>query len=377
MSFVLTEDQESIRRSAKKLVEERAPIAQLRALRDTNDPVGYSRDLWKQMAELGFAGMTLPETYGGAGLGLAELGLVLEECGRRLVASPLLASLLLGGGAIDVAGSEPQKQQWLPRIARGEAIVALAHEEGSRHARYEVAARAVPVEGGWAVSGEKTMVVDGHVADAIVVVARTSSRGNDGLTLFVVRRDVQGLDVLRRATIDGRNVAFVRLDGVHASSDSVVGIVGRGADVLDRVLDRATIGLSAEMLGGMQEAFEQTIAYLKIRKQFGVPIGSFQALKHRAAQMFCEIELVRSLVVAALRAADAGTDDVALLASAVKARASDVFVQVANEAVQMHGGIGVTDELDIGFFLKRARVTEMMLGAAAHHRDRFARLSGY
>ncbi len=377
MSFVLTEDQESIRRSAKKLVEERAPIAQLRALRDTNDPLGYSRDLWKQMAELGFAGMTLPETYGGAGLGLTELGLVLEECGRRLVAGPLFASLLLGGGAIDLAGSESQKEHWLPRIARGEAIVALAHEEGRRHSLYEVAAHAAPVGDGWAISGEKTMVVDGHVADAIVVVARTSSGGRDGLTLFLVPRDAHGLDVQRRATIDSRNIAFVRLGGVHAASDSVVGIVGRGADVLDRVLDRATIGLSAEMLGGMQEAFEQTIAYLKVRNQFGVPIGSFQALKHRAAQLFCEIELVRSLVAAALRAADAGSDDVALLASAAKARASDVFVHVANEAVQMHGGIGVTDELDIGLFLKRARVTEMMLGAAAHHRDRFARLSGY
>lgn len=377
MSLVLTEDQESIRRSSKKLVEERAPITQLRALRDTSDPLGYSRDLWTQMAELGFAGMTLPEKYGGAGLGLADLGLVLEECGRRLVASPLFASLLLGGGAIDFAGSEAQKEEWLPRIARGEAIVTLAHEEGSRHARYGVATRAVPVEGGWAISGEKTMVVDGHVADAIVVVARTSSRERDGLTLFVVRRDARGLDVHRRTAIDARNVATVKLDGLRVSNDDIVGVVERGADVLDHVLDRATIALSAEMLGAMQEAFDQTIAYLKVRKQFGVAIGSFQALKHRAAQMFCEIELVRSLVVAALRAADARTDDVALLASAAKARASDVFVQVANEAVQMHGGIGVTDEIDIGFFLKRARVTEMMLGAAPHHRDRFARLSGY
>ncbi len=377
MAFVLTEDQESIRRSAKKLVDERAPITQLRALRDTDDALGYSRDLWKQMGELGFAGMTLPEAYGGMGLGLAELGLVLEECGRRLVASPLFASLILGGGAIDFAGSESQKAAWLPRIARGEAIVALAHEEGSRHSPYAVATRAVPTDGRWTLTGEKTMVIDGHVADAMVVVARTSLRGRDGLTLFLVARDAPGLDVQRRSTIDSRNIAAVRLEGVRVAEGDVVGVVGRGADVLDRVLDRAAIALSAEMLGGMQEAFDQTIAYLKVRKQFGVPIGSFQALKHRAAQMFCEIELVRSLVVAALRAADAGTDDVALLASAAKARASDVYVHVANEAIQMHGGIGVTDELDVGFFLKRARVTEMMLGAAPFHRDRFARLSGY
>jgi acyl-CoA dehydrogenase len=375
MSLLLTEDQESIRRSAKKLVEERAPIAQLRALRDSADALGYSRELWAQMAELGFAGMTIADEHGGAGLGLAELGLVLEECGRQLVASPLFATLLLGGAAI-AHGSDAQKRAWLPRIARGEAIVSLAHEEGTRHARYDVATRAEPSGDGWAIRGEKTMVVDGHVADAIVVVARTSACGRDGLTLFLVPRDAPGVSVLRRNTIDSRNHAAVRLD-VRVSRDDVIGDVGGGADVLDPVLDRATIGLSAEMLGAACEVFEKTIAYLKVRKQFCVPIGSFQALKHRAAHLFCELELTRSLVLEALRAADANRSDVALLASAAKARASDVFVLAANEAVQMHGGIGVTDELDIGFFVKRARVCEMTLGAASHHRDRFARLSGY
>jgi alkylation response protein AidB-like acyl-CoA dehydrogenase len=371
--LLLSEEQESIRRSAKKLVEERAPIAQLRALRDASDPVGYSRELWAQMAELGFAGMTVPEAYGGAALGLSELGLVLEECGRQLVASPLFGSLLLGGAAIARAGSESQKNAWLPRIARGDAIVTLAHDEGSRHARYAVATRAERIDGGFAIHGEKTMVIDGHVADAIVVVARARDR----LTLYLVPRDAKGLHVSRRTTIDSRNVATVRFDGVHVSNDDVVGMIDRGSDVLDAVLDRAAIGLSAEMLGGMQQAFDLTIAYLKVRKQFGVAIGSFQALKHRAAQLFCDIEQVRSLVLAALRAADADSGDLALLASAAKARASDVFVRVANEAVQMHGGIGVTDDLDIGFYLKRARVAEMTLGAASFHRDRFARLSGY
>jgi acyl-CoA dehydrogenase len=373
--LVLTEDQESIRRSAKKLVTERAPIATLRALRDREDAIGYSRELWSQMAELGFAGMTIAEEYGGAGLGLAELGLVLEECGRELVASPLFASLLLGGAAI-AHGSEAQKRAWLPRIAQGEAVVTLAHEEGTRHAPYATATRAEPEGDGFRLRGDKTMVIDGHVADAIVVVARTSGSGRDGLSLFVVPRGAKGVRVARRNTIDSRNHATVHLDTLVTRED-VVGTTDRGADILDRVLARATIGLAAEMLGGACEAFDRTIAYLKVRKQFGVPIGSFQALKHRAAQLFCDLELTRSLVLEALRAADADRHDVPLLASAAKARASDVFVLAANEAVQMHGGIGVTDELEIGFFLKRARVCEMSLGAAAYHRDRFARLSGY
>ena len=361
MGLLLTEDQESIRRSAKKLVE-RAGTAHLRELRDREDAVGWSRELWAQMAELGFAGMTIAEEHGGAGLGMAELGVVLEECGRQLLPSPLWSTFV--GAAAIARGPDATKREWLPRIARGEAIVTLACEEGTRHAPYDVATRAERSGDGFVVHGEKKMVTDGHVADAIVVVARTGE-GRGGLALFLTR----AFRAERRATIDSRGHATVRFDGPAT-------LLWSGADAVDRVLDRARIALAAEMLGGASEAFERTIAYLKVRKQFGVPIGSFQALKHRAAQMFCEIELTRSLVLDALRAADADRDDVALLASAAKARASDVYVQCANEAIQMHGGIGVTDELDIGFFLKRARVCEMTLGAAAFHRERFAALSG-
>ncbi len=380
MSLVLTEDQESIRRTARKLVASLSPNAQLRSLRDADDPLGYSRELWGQMAELGLAGITLAERHGGAGLGLTELGLVLEECGRKLVPSPLFATLLLGGAAIQLGGSEEQRSAWLPPMARGEVTATLAHEEGSRHDRQSIFTLAEPEQGGYRLTGQKTMVVDGHIADVIVVVARVPGSGREGPALFLVRRGQPGVELRRRSTVDSRNFASIRLEGVHVGEEALLGSAGGDAELLDVLLDRAAIGLSAEMLGGMQEAFEQTVAYLKVREQFGVPIGSFQALKHRAADLFCEIELARSLVIAALRSADEGSHggvESATLASAAKARVSEVFVQVANEAIQMHGGIGATDELDIGFFLKRARVTGMMLGAAPYHRDRFARLSGY
>jgi alkylation response protein AidB-like acyl-CoA dehydrogenase len=222
-------------------------------------------------------------------------------------------------------------------------------------------------------------VLDGHVADQLVVVARTAGKSGDrdGLTLLLVPKGARGLSVTRTIMVDGRNAANVTLEGVEVDKSAVLGGAGRGADLLDRVLDRATIGLAAEMLGTLAEAFERTIAYLKERKQFGVPIGSFQALKHRAANMFVEVELSRSIVLDALRAIDENRPDVSQLASIAKARVSDAIHLVGNEAVQMFGGIGVTDEEEIGLFLKRARVAELTLGDAAYHRARFARLNAF
>lgn len=368
-----------MRTAARAFARERSPIAHLRALRDGRDPLGYSRDVWREMAGLGFAGMTFPEELGGGGLGFAELGVVLEELGRHLAPTPLLSTVLLGGAAVWVGGPEPLRAAILPAIASGNAVVALASDEGVRHDPYAVATRAERDAQGYALRGEKAFVVDGHGADAFVVVARTSGAPGEreGLTLFHVSGAARGLSTRRLETVDSRNVARMRLDAVRASEKDIVGLPDRGADVLDVVLSRAAAALSAEMLGGLSEAFDRTIAYLKTRKQFGAYIGSFQALKHRASWMFCEVELTRSLVLEALRAIDEGRDDAPLLASAAKARASDTYVLVTNEAVQMHGGVGVTDELDIGLYMKRARVAEQLLGAPAYHRDRFARLRGY
>ncbi len=346
MSLALSEEQELLKSTAREFVLEHAPVKELRKLRDAQDPVGFSRALWMQMGELGWAGIVLPEDLGGAGLGFAELGIVLEECGRTLAATPLVSTTLLAGNALLLGGNEMQKKEILPAVAKAERVLALALQEGAHHAPYAVATRAEASSNGYRLTGVKTFVLDGHVADQLVVVARTAGAAGDrdGLSLFLVPKSARGLSIVRTIMVDGRNAANVTLDGVEVERSALIGGAGRGADVLDPTLDRATIGLCAEMLGTLAEAFERTIKYLKDRKQFGVPIGSFQALKHRAANMFVEVELSRSIVLDALRAIDENRSDVPQLASIVKARLSDAVHLVGNESVQMFGGIVVTDE---------------------------------
>ncbi len=244
---------------------------------------------------------------------------------------------------------------------------------------HAIAATARRSGGGFRLDGEKRFVLDGHVADLVIVVARTAGAPGErrGITLFLVPADAKGLTRTRTVMVDSRNAAALRLDGIELGEESVLGGVDDGADLLDPVLDRARAGLAAEMLGSAAAAFERTVLYLQERKQFGVPIGSFQALKHRAAAMFCEIELTRSAVTAALAALDAGSDDAGALACLAKAKAGDAFFLVGNEGVQMHGGIGMTDEHEIGFFLKRARVAQATFGDSAFQRDRYASLMGY
>ena len=374
----MADEVEALRATVRRWARERVPVGHLRALRDAEDPVGFSRERWRELAALGGVGAGVPERWGGGGLSWAALGGVVEELGRSLAPLPWL-SALLGGGALLDGGSDAQRRAWLPGICAGERIVALAHDEGTRHARAHVATRAERVAGGFALRGEKVMVLDGHVADAFVVSARTGGADDarGGISLFLVAAGARGLGVTRTHLCDSRNAARVGLDGVVVAEADVVGGVDRGADLLDPLFDRAQIALGAEMLGGAEEVLERTLTYLKTRRQFGVPIGSFQALQHRAAYAYCEVALLRAVVQAGLRALDAGASDVPRLACAVKARAADAFTLCAAEAVQMHGGVGVTDELDIGLFYKRARVAAMLLGDAAWQRDRFAQLSGY
>jgi len=378
MQKVSNEERESIRQSAAGFVRERAPVAHLRALRDGGDARAYSRETWQALGSLGLAGAVVPERWGGAGLGCAEMGIVAEELGRNLVPTPLLSGIL-SGSAVVLGASDAIRSHLLPGLCAGELVVALAHDEGTRFAPHVIRTSARREGDHFVIQGQKSFVVDGHLADAFIVVARTSgSEGDrDGLTLLQVPGDASGLATERLDLVDSRNVARMRFEGVRVGASALLGEVGHGADVLDRALDRGTALLAAEMLGGMQSAFDRTIEYLKTRKQFGVLIGSFQALKHRAAWLFCEIELTRSLALEALRALDDERDDASALVSAAKARASDTYVLVTNEAVQMHGGVGVTDELDIGLYMKRARVAEHTLGTGSYHRDRFAKLRGY
>jgi len=380
VQLVLTEDQELLAKTAADFVTERSPVARVRELRDSGDADGFSRALWKEMAELGWVGIPFPESWGGADMGLAEQAVVLEELGRKLAPEPFLANTLLAGQVILRAGSEAQKQDWLPGLIEGEKLLALAHQEPrSRFDLSCVATRAERDGDGWRISGEKLAVLDGTAADALVVAARTAGDERDaaGITLFLVPKGAPGLEVERQHRIDSRNAARIRFEGVPVAADALLGAEGEGLPVLETVVDLATVGLCAEMLGSMSEAFERTLEYLRQRKQFGVPIGSFQGLKHRAAELFIEIELCRSAVMGAARALDEGAAEAQKLVSLAKSRCSETAILVANEAVQMHGGIGMTDEHEIGFFMKRARVAELTFGDAKHHRERWARLSEY
>jgi alkylation response protein AidB-like acyl-CoA dehydrogenase len=311
------------------------------------------------MAAMGWAGVIVPEEHGGAGLGYVGMGLVLEQAGRTLVASPLHSSALVGASAIMLAGTDAQKKEWLPKIASGEVIATLAIDEGAHHAPGK---SKLKVSGG-KINGEKTYVADGHVAELFIVAGERA--------LFLVKGDAKGLARRELVTVDSRGAADLVFDNVEAEA------MAGGAGVIDAILDRARIGLAAEMLGQATEAFEITSEYLKTRRQFGQVIGGFQALQHRAAKLFTELELTRSCVIAALDALDRNANNVAEYASLAKARAAETLHLASNEMVQLHGGIGMTDEHDAGLYLKRARVAEGLYGSASFHRDRYASLLGF
>ncbi|HZU83338.1 MAG TPA: acyl-CoA dehydrogenase family protein [Polyangiaceae bacterium] len=380
MKLTLTEDQARIAQTAGAFFAERSSVTRLRRLRDGGDALGYSRSLWKEMAGLGWTGIPFAERDGGAGLGLSEAVLVAEAIGRSLAPEPFVACVMLAGTALSLGGSEEHRSGALRALVSGDAVVALAFQEpGPRFDLHRVTARAEQTAGGYRLTGTKAHVMGGSGADAFVVAARTAGDATDagGVTLFFVPAGAAGLEVLRQHRLDSRSCAIVRMSGVEVPESAIVGVRDRGAELLGEVVDRACVALCGEMLGGMTEAFERTVAYMKQRVQFGAPIGSFQALKHRAARLLIDIELARSAVWAAARAVDGDDERRSTLVSAAKARCSDGYLRVASEAVQLHGGIGMTDEHDIGLFLKHARVCEMTFGDAAHHRDRFARLCGY
>ena len=374
-SFLLNDEQQMLSKTAHELIRERAPAARLRSFRDSKDATGFSRELWSEMADLGWLGLQIPEVYGGLGLGFFDLCVVLEQTGRELMPEPFVSTLLLGTQALLLGGTEPQKEALLPGVAAGELLVTVGYEEAGAHGdSAQVRTRAQESAEGFEISGEKVQVLDGHVADRIIVPAATS---DTGYTLFLIDAAQQGLEITRQHRMDGLNAALVRLDQVSVSRDAIVGELDAGAALLEALLDRAAVGLSAQMLGASEQAFEDTIEYLKEREQFGVPIGSFQALQHRAVSVYTEIALTRSVVLAAARAIDEAPDDVPRFASLAKAMASETFMHTAKEAIQMHGGIGVTDEHDIGFYIKRAQAAYVTFGKPSQHRQRWAELHGY
>jgi len=379
MALVLNEEQRLLQDTARDFLNSQAPVETLRKLRDDSDPLGYAQDLWQQMAEMGWASIILPEAYGGLEFGFMGLGVVLEETGRTLTASPLLASAVVGASAILLAGSEEQKQALLPSIASGELTLALALEESHHHRPTHIATTAQQQGDNFIVNGSKCFVLDGHSADKLIVVARSggTERDSEGLTLLLVDPESEGVSCLRTIMTDSRNAANIEFDNVTVPTANVIGAIGAGWTFLEPVLDRGRVAISAEMMGYALEAFSRTVEYLKEREQFGSLIGSFQALQHRAAHIQSEIELCRSVLLQALSTVDDAPEQLPLMASLAKAKLNELVKLVTNEAVQMHGGIGVTDELEIGFFLKRARVAMQVFGDTGFHKARYATLCGY
>ena len=376
---VLTEEQSMLRDAARAWVQEKAPVGALRKARDGGSLLGYAPEAFAEMAGMGWAGVVVPEAHGGSEFGYLSLGLVLEELGRTLAASPLGVSSMAVTSALVRAGTEIQKAAWLPKIALGETVATLAVDEGPRHDPVRTALKAEAVGGGYRLSGTKTFVAEGMAASLYLVAARTAGAPGEeaGITLFLVPADAKGLTRSARHLADSRDYAALTFDGVEVGADAVLGTAGDGHTLLERTLDVARIAVSAEMLGMAAQAFDVTLDYLKTRVQFGQTIGSFQALQHRAAKMFSELELARSCVEAALSAIDQDADDLPQQAALAKAVAGDTLNLISREMVQMHGGIGMTDAHDAGLYLKRARAVEALFGTTAWHRDRWGRMQGY
>lgn len=376
----LTDEQIMLRDAAQAWVRQRAPVGALRKLRSNGSAAhGFDPATYAEIAEMGWASVIVPEDHGGADFGYASLGLVLEQLGKTLVASPLLSSGLVGASALRLAGTAEQQARWLPGIADGSVIATLAVDEGARHDPLGVRLRAEVDGAGWRLTGRKQPVLHGIAADLLIVAARTAGAAGeaDGITLFLVKADAAGIERTILVEIETRGAAAIDFENVALGNATVLGEVGKGAALLDAILDRARIGTAAEMLGAAQEAFDTTLDYLRTRVQFGEIIGTFQALQHRVAGLYGEIELTRSAVEAALAALDRDGPDVPELASIAKVLAGETLRLVATEMIQLHGGIGMTDEHDAGHYYKRARVADMSYGSAAYHRERFATLTGH
>lgn len=379
MKLILTEEQKFLRDTARDFAQEKTPITHFRALRDNKDETLWDKDIWQEMVKLGWSGILIPEEFGGSDFGVAGISVILQEIGRTLTPSPLFSTGVLGAYAISNFGSQEQKEKYLPKIVSGEITTALAVDESSHHDPSKTVFMAEKSNEDYVLNGKKTFVIDGASADVLIVLARTSGNSGElaGLTLFILDSNSDEINRIRLDMADSRNYANIEFNDVKCSEKNVLGAIESGGEVVERILDIGRIAMAAEMLGNAESAFETTIEYLKQRKQFGVLIGTFQALQHRAAEMFCEIELTKSAVMAAVHGADENSNELQRLSSLAKTMAGETLHLVSNEAIQMHGGIGVTDEYDLGFFIKRSRVAEQIFGSSMYHTERYANLSGF
>ena len=379
MGLLLNDDEKMLRDSAEGFFNDKAPVTELRKLRDEQDETGFSRELWTEMADMGFAGVLIDEEHGGVDMGFMAAGLVAEQMGRNLSASPFMSTAVLAATALKAGGTDAQKAAWLPKIAGGESIFALALEEGRKHNPAKTAMKAEPSGNGFKLSGNKCMVVDGHVADQLIVAARTSGNPGDeeGISLFLVDPKAKGIDIERTIMTDSRNAARIEFDGVDVDGDDILGAADKGMEVLQAIVNAGRAGMAAELLGTGERAFEITLDYLKERKQFGKIIGEYQALQHRASHLYCETEVCRSAVLGALTALDSNDPKADIYCAMAKAKVNEMAKLAGLEGVQMHGGVGMTDEYDIGLYLKRVRVAQELFGDANYHMDAIATQLGF
>jgi alkylation response protein AidB-like acyl-CoA dehydrogenase len=378
MAMTYNEDQSMLRDSARDFMKTEAPVAHLRKYRDMDCKDGFSHDLWKQFSEMGFTGILIPEADGGLGMGHVEAGIVLEEIGRNLSPSPFLSTSVVAVEALKAA-DKAMRDRWFPGILAGETVIGIAIEEGKKHHPEKIALKAERSGNGFKLSGAKQFVVQGSSADMLIVAARTGGAvgETDGLTLFAVEKDAAGLSLDAARTVDSAMSARVAFDGVEVTADAVIGDVDGGWAVLSKVLNAGRTGSAAEMVGVGTGAMDLTFDYLKQRKQFGRVIGEFQALQHRAAHLYGEMEMARSAVLKAQNFLDEVDPRAELYASVAKAKAGLACSLSVREGVQMHGGIGMTDEYDIGLYMKRDRALAEYMGDIYFHADRVAKLNGY
>jgi acyl-CoA dehydrogenase len=374
MSLVINEEQNMLKSSAKELLDLKSPISLMRELRDDNYNQ-FDPDLWKEMVEMGWTALTVPEEYNGLNFGYVGLGQVIEEMGKKLTVSPMISTVLVSTTIVGLSKNEVLKSKLFDEIMSGKKLCTLAHEESSHHNPNIDLSIISNNNEKFILNGKKRFVIDGTISDYLIVSANSESNGS--LELVIIDSKSKGITFNNKVHMDSKIYSDISFNNVEFSKDNFLSTENDGKKILNIALDIACVGLAAEMLGNIQQAFDMTIQYLKEREQFGVKIGSFQALQHRSAIMFGEIELCKSIVLKALQAIDSGDENLPELASLAKSKLGLTSKLVTNEAVQMHGGIGVTDDADIGFFLKRVRVSQRIFGDSNYHLDRVAKFNSY
>ena len=372
MALILTEEQKMLKDSAKEFLQLNSSLENFRYLRD-NGYKSYDPDIWKGFVEMGWTALIIPEKYGGLDFGYTGLGQIIEETGKTLTKSPIISSILLSSSAVILSDNDYLKNKLLPELMSGKKLMSFALDEKSVFDPNSIESYAEKHENKYVINAKKKMVINGNDADYFIVVVNLK----DSVSLFLVDSSSDGVDINTDILMDTGSYSSITFKNVEVPLKNKLNINIKGKSILSKILDIGSIGLACEMLGSTQAAFDQTMNYIKERQQFGKKIGSYQAIQHRAADLFCEIELCKSIVLRSLQAIDKNDKELTSLAHLAKAKLGEVLQRTSNEAIQMHGGIGVTDDANIGFYLKRARVVQHLFGNSNYHLNEVAKIKGY